>query len=323
MPLHQLNKENLSVFIIKEAERLGFDECGISPVSFLKEDAARVEQWINSGFHAEMQYMERNREKRYDPSLLVENAKSVISVLYNYYPSEILPEPHNFIISKYAYGKDYHYVMKEKLFQLLQTIEEKTGNRIARVFVDSAPVLERSWAAKSGLGFIGKNTLLINRKRGSFFFLGQIILDLDLNYNPLSDTKNYCGHCTACIDACPTEALKPFEVDANKCISYLTIEHKGELPENLKGKFKDRIFGCDICQDVCPWNIKFARPHHEPAFLPKPELKTMTKEKWKSLDKTTFKRLFKGTALERTGYKNLMRNIRFVSEENKENNGER
>ena len=196
---------------------------------------------------------------------------------------------------------------------MLKEIENKTGKRKARVFTDSAPVLDRAWAARSGLGFVGKNTLLINKKGGSFFFIGHIILDLELDYQSI-DVKNYCGTCTACIDACPTNAITPFSVDANKCISYLTIENRGEIPGKFKGKFEDWIFGCDICQDVCPWNKKFSKPHNEPVFEPKPELFEMTKEKWQNLDKPQFKKLFKGTPLERTGYKGLMRNIKFVSE---------
>lgn len=301
-----------SQFIKDEAQALGFFDCGISQVQFLKEDSKRVEQWLENGHHASMSYMERNREKRYNPELLVEKAKSVITVLYNYYPESRLPEENNYQISKYAYGKDYHFVIKEKLGKLLQKIEDKTGERIARIFVDSAPVLDRAWANRSGLGFIGKNTLLINKKGGSFFFIGQIILDLELDYNDNPDFTNYCGTCTACIDACPTGALKPFEVDARKCTSYLTIENRDEIPVEFKGKLNDWIFGCDICQDVCPWNIRFAKPHNEPLFEPSEALRKMRKPDWEELDKPGFKKLFKHTAVERTGYKGLKRNIDFV-----------
>ena len=313
MVLNNLAKSSIVEFIKEKSKGLGFFDCGISKAEFLEKDAERVEKWLEEGKNAEMGYMERNKEKRYNPSLLVEDAKSVITVLYNYYPAKKLPEKNNFKISKYAYGKDYHFVVKEKLFALLKEIENKTGKRKARVFIDSAPVLDRAWAARSGLGFIGKNTMLINKKGGSFFFIGHIILDLELDYQTI-DEKNYCGTCTACIDACPTNAITPFMVDANKCISYLTIENRGKIPEKFKGKFEDWIFGCDICQDVCPWNKNFSKPHNEPAFEPKPELFEMTKEKWQNLDKPQFKKLFKGTPLERTGYKGLMRNIRFVSE---------
>jgi len=306
--------KKLSLFIKNEASALGFFDCGISRAKFLKEDSERVEQWIENGHHASMSYMERNREKRYNPALLVEEAKSVITVLYNYYPKTKLTEENNFKISKYAYGKDYHFIIKEKLNRLLKKIEEKTGERIARVFVDSAPVLDRAWATQSGLGFIGKNTLLINKKGGSFFFIGQIIIDLKLEYNKNPDFTNSCGNCTACIDACPTEAIKPFEVDARKCISFLTIENRDEIAEKFKGKMNDWIFGCDICQDVCPWNIRFAKPHDEPLFNPSEQLLTMCKPDWENLDKPTFKKLFKNTPFERTGYKGLMRNIEFAGQ---------
>ena len=304
---------SVSDFIKQEAKALGFFDCGISKVKFLEKDSERVESWLENGHHASMSYMERNREKRYNPKLLVEDAKSVITVLYNYYPETKLPETDNYKISKYAYGKDYHFIIKEKLKRLLEKIEEKTGERAARIFVDSAPVLDRAWATQSGLGFIGKNTLLINKKGGSFFFIGQIIIDLELEYPEQVDFTNYCGSCTACIDACPTQALKPFEVDARKCISYLTIENRDEIPAEFKGKLNDWIFGCDICQDVCPWNIRFASPHNEPQFDPSPQLFVMRKPDWENLDKPAFKKLFKHTPVERTGYKGLIRNIEFVS----------
>jgi len=311
---HLPEAKELSLFIKNEASALGFFDCGISRAEFLKEDSERVEQWIENGHHASMSYMERNREKRYNPELLVEKAKSVITVLYNYYPQTKLPDNNNYKISKYAYGKDYHFVIKEKLNRLLKNIEEKAGERIARIFVDSAPVLDRAWAARSGLGFIGKNTLLINKKGGSFFFIGQIIIDLELEYNENPDFTHSCGNCTACIDACPTEAIKPFEVDARKCISFLTIENRDEIAEKFKGKMNDWIFGCDICQDVCPWNIRFAKPHDEPLFNPSAQLLLMRKPDWENLDKPTFKKLFKNTPVERTGYKGLMRNIEFAGQ---------
>jgi epoxyqueuosine reductase len=314
MVVENLNKKNLSDYIKNEAKELGFYACGISKAQFLKSEAEHVEKWLAKSKHASMYYMERNKDKRYNPALLVDGAKSVISVLYNYYPDKLLPETHGYKISKYAYGKDYHFVLKAKLKALLNKIEKKTGNINARVFVDSAPVLERAWGAKSALGFIGKNTLLINKKGGSFFFLGQIIIDIELYYDESFDEKNYCGSCSACIDACPTDALKPFEVDSNKCISFLTIENKGEISVNFKGKFENYIFGCDICQDVCPWNKRFAFMHDEPAFTPSTELVEMTKSDWESLDKATFKKMFKNTAFERTGYKMLKRNIDFVKE---------
>ena len=313
MSLNPKQKSEITGFIKQEAEAMGFFDCSISKVAFLKDASQKVEQWLENGHHASMNYMERNREKRYNPGLLVEKAKSIITVLYNYYPATKLPEKNNYKISKYAYGKDYHFVIKQKLNKLLEKTEAKTGPRIARVFVDSAPVLDRAWATQSGLGFIGKNTLLINKKGGSFFFIGQIIIDLELEYEASTDFTNYCGSCTACIDACPTNAIKPFEVDARRCISFLTIENHDEIPEEFRGKMEDWIFGCDICQDVCPWNLRFASPHNEPLFEPSEVLISMRKPDWENLDKPTFKKLFKHSPLERTGYKGLMRNIAFVS----------
>jgi len=310
MPQQSLNKKSLSDFIKTTAVNLGFYKCGISKAEHLVKDAEKMEQWLSQGNQGEMSYLERNKDKRYNPELLVENAKSVITVLYNYYPNQKLDEDDNYKISKYAYGKDYHYIVKEKLSKLLTTIEEKTGERNARVFVDSAPVLDRAWAHKSGLGFIGKNTLLINKKGGSFFFIGHIIIDLELHYEQDVDFNNYCGSCTKCIDACPTEALNENFVDARSCISYLTIEYKGELPQNLEGKFNNWIFGCDICQDVCPWN-RFSFPHNEPLFELTHNLQNMTKEQWKVIDKPQFNKLFKNTAVKRTGYNGLKRNIDF------------
>jgi len=301
----------LSESIRSEAIQLGFYACGFSKAGHLAEAEQKMENWLAEGKHGEMGYLERNREKRYNPTLLVEGAKSVISILYSYYPEEKLEETDNFKISKYAYGKDYHYIIKDKLKLLLQKIEEKTGKRNARLFVDSAPVLDRVWAQKSGLGFIGKNTLLINKKGGSFFFIGHIILDHELVYED-SSPANYCGTCNLCIDACPTGALEAFTVDARKCISYLTIEYRGDsLPDEQKGKFEDWIFGCDICQDVCPWN-RFAKAHKEPMFGLQEDLKAMCRADWEKLKKPKFKQLFKASAVERTGYKGLKRNIDFL-----------
>ncbi len=271
-----------------------------------------MEAWLAKGMHGNMHYLEKNKEKRYNPSKLVDNARSVITVLYNYYPNEKLPENDNYKLSKYAYGKDYHYIIKEKLRALLAAVEEKTGRRTARIFVDSAPVLDRAWARQSGLGFIGKNTMLINKKTGSFYFIGHIIIDLELDYdNP--ETGNYCGTCTLCIDACPTQALQPFQLDARKCISYITIENRDKIPEDFRGKMNNWIFGCDICQDVCPWN-RFSIPHTEPLFEPSEALASMKKVNWESLDKSQFKTLFKNSAVERAGFNGLKRNIDFVAE---------
>ena len=307
---HQLTR--LSESIKSKAIQLGFTACGISEAGHLQMAEEKMEAWLAEGMHGEMAYLERNREKRYNPTLLVEGSKSVITVLYNYFPEEKLMETDNYKISKYAYGKDYHYIIKDKLKQLLQKVEELSGKRKAGIFVDSAPVMDRAWAQKSGLGFIGKNTLLINKKLGSFFFIGHLILDLELHYEE-SDPANYCGSCTLCIDACPTSALEAFKLDARKCISYLTIEYRGnQLPEEQKGKFKDWIFGCDICQDVCPWN-RFSETQHEPFFALSEELKKMRKADWEDLKKPKFKQLFKGSAVERTGFKGLKRNIDFLT----------
>ena len=302
-----MNKFQLTELIKKEARKIGFFACGISKVQQLAEDEARMEAWLSESMHGNMSYLEKNKAKRYDPSKLVEGAKSVITVLFNYFPEKKLPENENYKISKYAYGKDYHYIIKEKLAILLSSIEDKTGKRIARIFVDSAPVLDRAWAHKSGLGFIGKNNMLINRKGGSFYFIGHIICDLELIYDE-TDNKNYCGRCTKCIDACPTQALLPFKLDATQCISYLTIEYRDEIPKQYKGKFNNWIFGCDICQDVCPWN-KFSVPHNEPLFKLSDSLMNMKKDDWDLLDKTKFKLLFKNSAIQRTGFKELKRNI--------------
>lgn len=312
MPIHSLQKAQLSDRIKAEAKKLGFFACGISKAEALPGDAARVEKWLEKGMQGEMQYLERNREKRYNSTRLVGNAQSVISVLFSYFPPEELPSKSHYKISKYAYGKDYHYILKQKLALLLEKIENLTGKREARIFTDSAPVLDRAVARRAGLGFTGKNTLLINREEGSFFFIGHIILNLELTANR-ETVENYCGSCTKCIDACPTAALSPFELDARKCISYLTIEYRGEkIPDKFQGKWKEWIFGCDICQDVCPWNRK-AKPHNEAAFAPSELLLKMQKTDWENLDKTMFKKLFKGTAVERTGFKGIRRNIDFLS----------
>jgi epoxyqueuosine reductase len=307
-----LSKKLLSGLIKDEALKAGFFDCGISKATHLPNDEKRMEIWLAEGKNAGMSYLEKNKEKRYDPSLLVEGAKSIISVLYNYFPSVLIQTEDNLKIAKYAYGNDYHYVMKRKLNGLLEVIESRTGKLNSRIFVDSAPVLDRAWARESGLGYTGKNTTLINKKGGSYFFIGHIIIDFELDYENKS-VANSCGTCTKCIQACPTDALEPFKLDAKRCISYLTIENRGEIPAGFKGKFKNYIFGCDICMDVCPWN-RFARPNTETAFLPKKELLEMRKQDWINLEKPKFNSLFKGTAFERTGFKGLKRNIAFVTD---------
>lgn len=311
MPVQSLNKKFLSSYIKTRAKDMGFLDCGISKAEYLANDAAKMDDWLLQGYNGEMGYLKLNKEKRYNPELLVENAKSVITVLYNYYPRQNLNQQYSYKISKYTYGHDYHYVIKEKLRKLLATIKEKAGNCNSRVFVDSAPVLDRAWARKSGLGFIGKNTLVINKKGGSFFFIGHIIIDLELQYENDVDPLSYCGSCTKCIDACPTAAIKENYLDARSCISYLTIEYKGELPHELKEKFNNWIFGCDICQDVCPWN-RFSTQNNEPLFEPSENLLNMSKPQWEEMKKPKFDVLFKNSAVQRTGYNRLKRNIDFL-----------
>lgn len=296
------------------AKQAGFDACGLSAAKRLNDQAVLMESWLGQGHQGEMSYLERNREKRYDPTLLVEGARTVISVLMNYYPATKLPDTQSYKVSKYAHGRDYHPVIREKLRQLLLLITERTGPVNARVFTDSAPVLDRAWAQKSGLGFIGKNTCLIHPRRGSFLFIGHIITTLEIASNPVEVT-DYCGTCRRCIDACPTGALVDAHVlDARKCISYLTIEHRGDLPAGLKPDFDNWIFGCDICQDVCPWN-SFSVAHNEPAFEAGSKLAHMTKRDWEQMDEQLFDELFADSAVQRTGFKGLKRNIDFLKEE--------
>ncbi len=300
--------EKISVYIKQKAKEAGFDFCGFSKAKKLTEEEQKLHQWLDKGMHAGMGYMENHFDKRLDPSLLVPGAKSVISLLYNYYPENELKFDDGHKISKYAYGKDYHDVLKKKLRKLLESVSEKAGGIAGRVFVDSAPVMERQWAARSGLGWIGKNTLLINKQKGSYFFLAEIITDLALTYD--SPVKDYCGSCTKCIDACPTQALvAPGTLDAGKCISYFTIELKDEIPEAFTNTWKDWIFGCDICQDVCPWN-RFSEPHHEKDFLPSDDLKQISS--WQEITEEVFKKTFKGSPLKRPGYQRILRNIRFL-----------
>lgn len=302
-----------SGWIVAEAERMGFDTCGIAQATALEEESAHVEQWLESDCEGEMGYLTLNKEKRYDPRLLVEGTKSIVTVLYNYYPKQRIGDSDKFKIAKYAYGADYHDVLKRKMHQLLEGIEAQTGKLGGtRLFVDSAPVLDRAWAVRCGLGFIGKNTTLIHPKKGSFFFIGHLFLPIELEGTgkPLT---NHCGHCTKCLDACPTGALEaPFHIDARKCISYLTIEYKGSLAGIDPKTFNGWMYGCDICQDVCPYN-RFALPNREPDFQPSEQLIAMHDEDWKSLSKEDYDALFKHSAVQRAGYEGLKRNIDFLS----------
>ena len=283
--------------------------CGISKAEFLHEEAPRLEKWLKKNMHGEMKYMENYFDKRLDPTRLVEDAKSVISLSYNYYPKNF---QNNDLtkVSKYAYGKDYHHVIRDKLKLLLEFIKEEIGDVYGRVFVDSAPILEKAWAEKSGIGWIGKNSNLITKQVGSFYFLAELIIDIELDYD--SREFDHCGDCTACIDACPTEAIvEPYVVDGSKCISYFTIELKDNIPNDYKGKFDNWVFGCDICQDVCPWN-KFSKAHSEPLFDPKSDFVDMSKDEWYEITEETFNKVFDNSALKRAGYNGLKRNLNFI-----------
>lgn len=306
-----MNTSGHKQLIRQKATELGFFYCGVSKADFLSEEAPHLEKWLNEGRHGKMTYMENHFDKRLDPRLLVDGAKSVVSLLMNYYPAERQHDPQAPKISKYAYGKDYHFVIKERLKELLAFIREEIGEVEGRVFVDSAPVLDKAWAKKSGLGWIGKNGNLISPKHGSFFFIAELIIDLELE--PDGPIKDYCGTCTRCIDACPTEAIvAPYVVDGSKCISYLTIELKDQLlPDAFQGKMDNWIFGCDVCQDVCPWN-RFSTPHEEPDFLPNPDLLSLSKKEWIDLSEEVFQELFKKSAVKRTKFSGLQRNINFL-----------
>jgi epoxyqueuosine reductase len=298
-------------FIKATAQALGFSFCGISRAEFLAEEAPRLEAWLRQGHHGKMGYMENHFDKRLDPTLLVPGAKSVVSLLYNYFPEPTDTSRSEYKVAKYAYGEDYHFVIKEKLREFMDAINQNIGEVHGRAFVDSAPVMERAWAKKSGLGWIGKNSLLLNRHAGSFFFLAELIIDLDLEYD--GPVKDYCGSCTACIDACPTDAIpEPYVVDGSKCISYFTIELKEEIPNEVKGKFENWVFGCDICQDVCPWN-RFAKPHQEARFQPSTEFKEMTTDDWKELTEEVFQKIFEKSPLKRSKFEGLRRNVKFLN----------
>ena len=306
-----MNKLNLTTQIKREAIRLGFDACGVSKAEKLDDEARILEAWLNQNLHGKMSYMANYFDKRTDPRLLVDGAKSVISLSYNYYTEEKQRDEHAPKLAMYALGKDYHEVVKEKLELLLGFIKEQIGEIAGRCFVDSAPVLERAWAQRSGIGWQGKNGNVLTKKRGSYFFLAEIILDIELEYD--SPVKDYCGTCTKCIDACPTNAIyEPYKVDGSKCISYFTIELKDEvLPTEMKGKFENWMFGCDICQQVCPINSQ-AQKHNEPQFEPSIDLLAMTRQDWEKLSEETFRKLFKGSPVKRTKFKGLKRNIDFL-----------
>jgi len=303
------NKQNYTQLIKTEAKRLGFLSCGISKAGFLEVEAPRLEKWLKNNMHGQMQYMENHFDKRLDPTKLVEDSKSVISLLLNYYPEQ-KQTADSYKLSKYAYGTDYHFVIKEKLKSLLNFIQEEIGDVHGRAFVDSAPVLDKAWAAKSGLGWIGKHSNLLTQQVGSFYFIAELIVDLELEYDSI--TTDHCGTCTACIDACPTQAItEPYVVDGSKCISYFTIELKENIPTEFKGKMDDWMFGCDVCQDVCPWN-RFSKAHNEPLFNPHPELLSMTKKDWEDITEDVFNKVFKYSAVKRTKFSGLKRNVEFL-----------
>ena len=305
-----MNKQRYNSDLVKRlSKQFGFIDCGISKADFLEDEASRLELWLQNKFHGEMHYLENYFDKRLDPRLLVPGAKTVVSLLFNYYP-ENKQSSETFKIAKYAYGEDYHTVLKDKCNELLDELRLEVGNIVGRVFVDSAPILERAWAERSGMGWIGKHGLLINKKRGSFFFLAELVIDLDCE--PDGKIKDYCGNCTKCIDACPTEAILPNKtLNASKCISYLTIELKNELPVEFKDKMNDWIFGCDICQDVCPWN-RFSSQHAEPRFEPNETLMSLRKSDLIQMNETSFQKVFSKSAVKRTKFKGLMRNIKFL-----------
>ncbi len=306
------NQEERSKKLKSLAKKEGFDLCGISQSTFLENEADKLEKWLNKNYNGQMNYMSNHFDKRLDPRKLMPGARSVISLLYNYYTPIKQKDKNAPKISTYAYGEDYHFIIKRKLKELFKHMKEEFGDINARVFVDSAPILEKAWAERSGLGWIGKHTNLINKKKGSFFFLAEIITDLELA--PDSPVTDHCGSCTMCIDACPTDAIiAPYVLDGSRCISYFTIELKDQIPNEFKGSFNDWMFGCDICQDVCPWN-SFSKPHSEPLFEPKEELINMSKNEWKELTEETFRKVFKESAVKRTKFEGLKRNIRFLDQ---------
>jgi epoxyqueuosine reductase len=308
-----MSRSQISTQIREIASRLGFDQVGFARAERMDPEAERLEQWLNKGYHGKMSYMENHFEKRVDPTLLVPGAKSVISLVFNYFPEQLQHDPEAPKIARYAYGEDYHKVLKDKLFTMLDEMRAKWGDIQGRCFVDSAPVMERDWAKRSGLGWIGRNTLLIHPKRGSYYFLTELIVDLELEYD--HPIKDYCGTCTKCVEACPTDAFvgEGYLLDASKCISYLTIELKEAIPQEFSGKMENWAFGCDICQEVCPWN-RFSTPHKESAFQPVEPLLDLSKEEWQEITEEVFNPLFKKSAVQRTGYEGLKRNLRFIAE---------
>lgn len=314
-----MHPQQRSAIVKAEAQKLGFDFCGISKADFLEDEAPRLEHWLEQKMQGSMAYMANHFDMRLDPRLLVPGAKTIVSLLLNYYTEQQQVDPEAPRLSKYAYGEDYHRVIKRKLKELLSALQQQIGESVGgRVFVDSAPVMDKVWARRSGLGWMGKHTNLINKNQGSYFFIAELILDVELE--PDGPVKDYCGTCTRCIDACPTDAIvQPYVVDGSKCISYFTIELKDQLlPADQKGKFENWMFGCDICQQVCPWN-RFSKPHHEPAFEAQPELLQMTKQEWTELTEEVFENLFRHSAVKRAKFEGMKRNIQFLTMDNLRN----
>jgi len=311
MSHNPMTKARHTQMIRDESKRLGFSYCGLAKAEFLEEEAPELEKWLKEGKHGKMEYMERNFDKRLDPTKLVPGAKTVVSLMFNYFPDdEEQNEASSYKVSKYAYGRDYHKVVKKKLKQLLDFIHEHIGDVEGRGFVDSAPMMDKAWAKKAGVGWLGKHTNILNKQQGSYFFLAELVIDLELEYD--APMKDFCGSCTRCIDACPTNAIaEPYKVDANKCISYLTIELKEEMPDQYKDQLNGWIFGCDICQDVCPWN-KFSKKHQEPDFEPREPIKSFEDEDWEEITEEIFEKHFKGTALKRAKFEGLKNNIKAV-----------
>jgi epoxyqueuosine reductase len=306
------NTAKYTQLIKEKAKELGFFYTGISKADFLEEEAGKLEDWLKNGNHGEMAYMENHFDKRLDPRLLVDGAKSVVSLLLNYFPENSEQEKNAPKISKYAYGEDYHFVIKDKLKTLFQFISDEIGEVGGRVFVDSAPVMDKAWAKRSGLGWMGKNANIIHPKHGSFFFIAELIIDLELDAD--GPIKDYCGTCTKCIDACPTDAIiAPYKIDGSKCISYLTIELKDQIPAEFKGKMDNWMFGCDVCQDVCPWN-RFSKPHNQEKFNPHEQLLRMSKADWEDVSEELFQEVFRKSAVKRTKYDGLKRNIKFITQ---------
>ncbi|MDN3203916.1 tRNA epoxyqueuosine(34) reductase QueG [Algoriphagus sediminis] len=310
-----IRPQEYAAHIKSKAKALGFDFCGIAKAEFLEGEAPKLEEWLNRNYHGKMAYLANHFDKRLDPTKLVEGAKTVVSLAYSYFPEEALPEGQKDIkLAKYAYGEDYHFVIKDLLKTFLKELQEEIGEFSGRVFVDSAPVMERQWAQKAGIGWIGKNSLLLSKEQGSFFFLAELIIDLEVQPDP-PFIGDFCGTCTRCIDACPTDAIvEPEVIDASRCISYLTIELKEEIPTEFKGKMGNWAFGCDICQDVCPWN-RFSKTHTQPKFSPPEELKSFSNKDWEEMTEETFGKVFKKSPLKRTKFAGLKRNVNFLKNE--------